>query len=219
MGTDERSRNEVERDGRDTTQMAMILRKWWVTSPPRRSCHHLEEPVHVADRLHRAAVAVEVPEAAREEALPRVLPGPGVMKENLTMLCGDSNVHGCHGAEVGVAVVGVQRHADPQRGNGEGVGHAVAGVGVDDVKGLAVQDGVVADGARSTWPNCWLRRGDPPSYWSTVTLIRVWAGRSHSVVWTHCPLGAFVRYDTQVGWGPNPIEPTVCRVRSTGYPA
>src|ERR1700688_2625471 len=69
-----------------------------------------------------------------------------------------------------------------------------------------------------TLPNCWLRRADPPSYWSTVTLIRVWAGRSHNVVWTHCPLGVWVRYDTQEGWGPKPIEPTVCTVRSTGAP-
>ena len=44
-----------------------------------------------------------------------------------------------------------------------------------------------------TWPMNWLRKGLPESYWSIVTLIRVWAGRSHSVVCTHCPVGAWVR--------------------------
>ena len=57
------------------------------------------------------------------------------------------------------------------------------------------------------------------SYWRMVTLIWVWAGRSHSVVCTHLPPGVWVRYETQVGWAPKPMVPTVCSVRSTGWPA
>ena len=41
-------------------------------------------------------------------------------------------------------------------------------------------------------------------------------GNSHVVSCTHFPLGSLVKYDTHVGCGPNPIEPTVCSVRFTG---
>ena len=40
-----------------------------------------------------------------------------------------------------------------------------------------------------TRPTYWLRRGLPLSYWSIVTLTRVWAGSSHKVVWTHARRG------------------------------
>ena len=37
-----------------------------------------------------------------------------------------------------------------------------------------------------------------------VTLIRTCAGTWKIVVWTHWPCGYWTRYDTQVGWLPDP---------------
>ena len=70
--------------------MAISRHQWWVWSRAaarlgrggrrrgarrlrRRSRHHLHEAAHVAERLHRAAVAVEEAEPAGDEALPAVL--------------------------------------------------------------------------------------------------------------------------------------------------
>ena len=47
---------------------------------------HLQEAAHVADRLHRTAVAVQVARARRARSTARVLTRPGVMNENLMML-------------------------------------------------------------------------------------------------------------------------------------
>ena len=91
-------------------------------------------------------------------------------------LCGDLEVQGATLQRLALRVVAVERHVDAEGGNGEGVADPVAGVGVDDLERLAVEDGDVRRSSRCTWPSCWLRSGLPESYWSIVTLIRVWAG-------------------------------------------
>src|ERR1700748_3829047 len=49
-------------------------RRQWLTSLIPTASHHLDEAVHVADRLHRPAPARDVARGARHEALPAVQP-------------------------------------------------------------------------------------------------------------------------------------------------
>src|ERR1700693_5320923 len=52
-----------------------------------------------------------------------------------------------------------------------------------------------------------------------VTLMRTCWGTLNTVVWTHCPCGDSMRYETHVGWLPDPNVPTDCIVTLTGCPA
>src|SRR5674476_378798 len=51
--------------------------------------------------------------------------------------------------------------------------------------------------------------------WMTVL-----AGSFHVVSCTHLPVvGSFARYETHVGWLPVPMDPTLCIVMFTAWPA
>src|SRR3954453_14900045 len=60
-----------------TTQMAPQRRAWFTSrsrAEPAASLDDIDEPVHVAERLHRAAEALYEPGGAGNEALPAVAP-------------------------------------------------------------------------------------------------------------------------------------------------
>src|SRR5579872_283265 len=63
-----------------TMGVAMTLRTIHAVMTLRPGLDHIEEPVHVADRLHRAAEAVDPAGGARDEALPAIVAGFARMK-------------------------------------------------------------------------------------------------------------------------------------------
>ena len=54
----------------------------------------MEEPVHVAEALHRAAEAEDEPGGARDEALPAERAGSPVRKVKVIFVCAMASVHG-----------------------------------------------------------------------------------------------------------------------------
>src|SRR5579864_7495924 len=58
-----------------TIGVAMTLRTIHEVTTLRPGLDHIEEPVHVANRLHRAAEAVDPAGGARDEALPAIVAG------------------------------------------------------------------------------------------------------------------------------------------------
>src|SRR5579864_6402997 len=56
-----------------TIGVAMTLRTIQAVTTLRPGLDHIEEPVHVSDRLHRAAEAVDPARGARDEALPAIV--------------------------------------------------------------------------------------------------------------------------------------------------
>src|ERR1700733_4503015 len=55
-----------------TSQIRVMRRKWFGSCASGKPSDHLDEAVHVADRLHRATQTLDVAGGARDVALPAV---------------------------------------------------------------------------------------------------------------------------------------------------
>src|SRR6266542_1542082 len=114
-------------------QMIISRRKWEGSCIVPRASDHVEEAVHVADRLHRSREPIDEPGRAGHEALPAEAPWIAGANREGHRLVGLLERARHLGALV-LRVVGhaEQRHGDPELRHREGV----RGVGrIDDVRG------------------------------------------------------------------------------------
>src|SRR6266511_3652587 len=113
-------------------QMIISRRKWEGSCIVPRASDHVEEAVHVADRLHRSREPVDEPRRAGHEALPAEAPrGPGPDREGHRLVGLLERARHLGALVRGVVGHAEQRHRDAHLRHGEGM----RGVrGIDDVR-------------------------------------------------------------------------------------